>query len=341
MFKKLREIPIKILILEALLRRLSFTHPKRNLLQEELSKGYAGYRGEQSMDYFLAQLPQDNLLIFQDLRLPLAGNTYFQIDILLITPSFFIIYEGKNILGHLYFDFNQLIRTLDDQEEMFLDPIVQVQNQQYHFENLIKKYFNKQLPNTSFVVVTNSSSKIEINPDYRLAFEKVIRTPAILQKTLHYSRKNNKEIFDKKDMQKLSRILLKLHTPAFPNVLEQFQITDDEILSGIYCESCQSLTIVKSYRKWLCTNCGQENNTAFIHALIDFYLLKGKTITNQQCKDFLQLSSSSISSKLLRTLNLSFIGTYRNRAYNLSLSDLQRKLVSNNKDGQVTKCPRK
>ncbi|MBW8351459.1 NERD domain-containing protein, partial [Bacillus sp. IITD106] len=136
MIKKFREIPIKILVLEALLRRLPFSHPKRNLLQEELNISYAGYRGEQSMDYFLGQLPQNNYLIFQDLRIPLSENAYFQIDILLLTQSFFIIFEAKNISGHLYFDFNQLIRTLDDKEETFHDPIVQVQNQQYHLANL-------------------------------------------------------------------------------------------------------------------------------------------------------------------------------------------------------------
>ncbi|MBS4216873.1 NERD domain-containing protein [Bacillus sp. FJAT-49711] len=328
MIKKHREIPIKILILEALLRRLPLLHSKRGLLQEELSKCYAGYRGEQSMDYYLAQLPQRNFLIFQDLRLPLSENAYFQIDILLITPSFFIIYEGKNISGHLYFDFNQLIRTLDEIEETFSDPIVQVQNQQYHLGNLLKKHFNKSLPNTSFVVVTNPSSKIEINSNYRTAFEKVIRNPAILQKTEHFSGKHHKEIFDKKELQKLSRILHKLHTPALPNVLEQFNITKDEILQGIYCEGCQSLTTARLQRKWQCTKCGIENTDAYIHALIDYFLLNGKKITNQQCRDFLQLPSNSISSKLLRSLNLSFEGNYRNRVYFLSLNDLQKRLLS-------------
>src|SRR5690606_7807635 len=124
------------------------------------------------------------------------------------------------------------------------------------------------LPNTSFVAVTNPSSKIEINPDYHIAFEKVIRNPAIIQKTEHFSRKHSKEILNKKELQKLSRILLKLHTPAFPSVLEQFQISKDEILPGIYCESYQSLSTLKIKRKWLCIKCEKENNEAFIYALI-------------------------------------------------------------------------
>ncbi|WP_243292865.1 hypothetical protein [Bacillus sp. FJAT-47783] len=56
MIKKERTKPIKLKKLEALIRRLSSTHPKRPLVQKELAKHLAGYRGEQSIDYHLSHL---------------------------------------------------------------------------------------------------------------------------------------------------------------------------------------------------------------------------------------------------------------------------------------------
>ncbi len=46
LIKKAREIPVKILKLEALLRRLALNHQRRKKIGEELAKSYAGYRGE-------------------------------------------------------------------------------------------------------------------------------------------------------------------------------------------------------------------------------------------------------------------------------------------------------
>ncbi len=324
MIKKNRTIPIKILILEALLRRLPENHPKRPKIREELVRSYAGYRGEESLDYYLAQLPPENYYIFQDLRIPISKDTYFQIDILLLSRRYFIIYEAKNMLGTLFFDFNQLVRTYEEKEEIFPDPIVQVQNQQYHLDNLLKKHLNKTVPNTSFVVVTNPSSKIEINSQNHLAKQKVIRNPAILPRFVTYSRQHPTDILDDRELQKITRLLLKFHTPSQPDILSQFQISIDEILPGLYCDRCMSLSIVKVDRTWKCQQCGIENDKAFIQAIMDYFLLIGATITNQQCRAFIQHSSIYVVSRLLRSLKLPYKGSTKGRAYQLSLHDLQK-----------------
>lgn len=78
-------MPVKIHKLEASLRRTSRNHPTRGKREEELAMSYAGFRGEQSLDYFLDHLPHQDHVIFQDLRLPISTNTYFQIDFLLLS----------------------------------------------------------------------------------------------------------------------------------------------------------------------------------------------------------------------------------------------------------------
>ncbi|MFD2625054.1 nuclease-related domain-containing protein [Salibacterium salarium] len=53
-----------------MLRRTSPTHPERPKIQEQLAMSYAGYRGEESMNYHLSFLPDDDYYILHDLRLP-------------------------------------------------------------------------------------------------------------------------------------------------------------------------------------------------------------------------------------------------------------------------------
>ena len=93
-------------------------------------------------DYHIAQIPLKDHVIFQDLRLPLLKESFFQIDILLLSPQYFIVLEAKNIAGNIYIDQNQLLRTLDEKVDCYPNPIQQVENQQYNLGELSKSHFN-------------------------------------------------------------------------------------------------------------------------------------------------------------------------------------------------------
>ncbi|MFY4775123.1 hypothetical protein [Metabacillus sp. RGM 3146] len=75
MIIKPRNIPLHIQQLEALLRRLPESHPKRSFIQEDYLKNMAGYRGEQSVDYYFTYLDKDKYYILHDLRL--SDDTHF------------------------------------------------------------------------------------------------------------------------------------------------------------------------------------------------------------------------------------------------------------------------
>jgi Nuclease-related domain len=83
---KKRSIPLKILILIALLRRLPKNHPKRPHIVKELARRTAGYQGEVSLDSEIDRLFEKNFLILHDLNLH-DGNTFYQIDNLLLSPN--------------------------------------------------------------------------------------------------------------------------------------------------------------------------------------------------------------------------------------------------------------
>ncbi|MCJ8010045.1 nuclease-related domain-containing protein [Lederbergia wuyishanensis] len=247
MVKKARTVPVIIFMLEALLKRIPLNHSKRGDIEEELSRRWAGFRGEQSLDYYVESIfNSDEYAVFHDMRLPISEDSYFQIDTLIVSPSFFAILEGKNILGELFFDPNQLERNLDNKLDIFPNPILQAENQQYFLTALLEKHSIPRVPNTSFVVITNQHSIIKPNPNYPSVAQKVIRPAAIRTKLEVVSRKSRNPILDKKDMQKITRLLLKLHTPAWPNLMERYQIQEEELLRGIFCEECNHYLLKES-----------------------------------------------------------------------------------------------
>ncbi|MCL6570356.1 MAG: NERD domain-containing protein [Bacillus sp. (in: Bacteria)] len=65
----------------------------------------SGYNGEKTIKYYLEKIPEQKYHIFYGLRLPI-GNTFFQIDVLLLSPKLILILDAKNNLGTLRFEKN-------------------------------------------------------------------------------------------------------------------------------------------------------------------------------------------------------------------------------------------
>ncbi|WP_162357091.1 nuclease-related domain-containing protein [Metabacillus mangrovi] len=126
MIAKKRTLPLHLLKIQALLRRLPPSHKQISLITEDMNKSTAGYKGELAADYYLSLFDQPSRYIFHDLRLPHA-HTYFQMDTLYLSPSFALIIEVKNISGTLIFEpgLNQMIRSKDGIKTGFADPILQ------------------------------------------------------------------------------------------------------------------------------------------------------------------------------------------------------------------------
>ncbi|TYS61547.1 NERD domain-containing protein [Sutcliffiella horikoshii] len=117
--------------LDALHRRLSPQHEKYPQIESELGKRRSGDFGENSIDYYLSQSSGiQDCIIVKGARL-LLNNHHFQMDILLLFPSFFILLETKHLTGTLLFDpdYQQLIQIKKEDlnhEISRQEPILQV-----------------------------------------------------------------------------------------------------------------------------------------------------------------------------------------------------------------------
>ncbi|MFE8696525.1 nuclease-related domain-containing protein [Cytobacillus sp. FJAT-53684] len=313
-----RTIPIKIQKSEVLLRRIPENHWKRAEIVSDLAKRWAGFRGEQAVDFPLSKLPEKDYLIFHGIRLS-NGKYSFQIDTLILTAFFALILEVKNYAGTLYFDpiLDQLIQTNPNGEvKGYANPIEQARQQQIELEKWLKKR-NIFIPIEFLIIISKPSTIIQTAPGYMKMLQKVLHVQFLLSRIEKISSSYKKEIISSKELKKVCRALLKEHTPETFDPLQFYKILSNEILTGALCDKCQStLPLERHYGTWFCPKCQTKDKNAHIRAINDYFLLNNDpSISNQQFREFLHLSSASIAKKLLISMNLPFKGHYKDRVY--------------------------
>ncbi|MCH1627775.1 nuclease-related domain-containing protein [Fredinandcohnia quinoae] len=320
MIKKERTRPLIIDCLEALISRLPSNHPKIPLLESDLTKYKKGHRGEKANDYYLNLLPKKDYYIFHGLRLP-DGENFFQIDTLIATPYFILISEVKNISGTLTFevDSKQMIRKLNEEEEGMLNPILQVERHKLQLMRFFQLYKIPKIPIESLVIISDPRTITKAsNPSVYKKVKQSADIPFIIEKL---SQKYSKVCLSPKDLNRMTKQLIKSHTVKIPEVLKKYSIEVSEILTGVQCLECGSLPMERVEGKWFCRQCGAKSRHAHVKAIREYALIFGQSITNKQLRNFLHTPSSSISKKILTSMNLEYHGTTKDRVYMIPLNE--------------------
>lgn len=316
MVRQNRSKPLNLLKLEALLNRVEHYHPERPRIEQLYAKMKAGFNGEQSLDYYLSFLDQKEYLVLNDIRLFYASY-YFQIDTLIIHPKFIIILEVKNFSGTLIFDteHSQLIRQNEYGEEIFKDPVEQVNHQRYQLIQWLRKYKFSDLPVYSFVVVANDRTKIASGN--QPISKKVIRNTKLLPTIMKMNDTHTIEKLTLKEIRRLKKQIAKHNSPSNTDFLNQFGLLKKELLTGVQCPRCLHLPMKRCYGRWICTKCNTPSKNAHIKALQDHFLLINPHITNQALRTYLHIESSTAAHYIFKSLNLKYEGTTKGRVYSL------------------------
>lgn len=319
MIVKAIEKPMILLKLEALTRRLPINHQKQNKIIEDLAKRRAGYNGESSLKYYLDYLSSEKYHIFHSLRLH-DGVHHFQMDFLILTPKFILIIEVKNYLGTLYFDpiFNQLIRQHNDKEETFQDPLLQINRHKFQLSSWLAINKLTALPIEALVVISNPQTTIKSLANQQQISQIVIHSDKLLSEIRKIEQKHSTEILTEKEFKKLTRQLLKRHEEHIPKILESYEISQNELITGVFCPECNYLPTRRVHGGWYCPSCKHTSPEAHLKALKDYALLIGTFITNQHARKFLNIESVSTTKRILSSSNLPHNGQTKARTYNLS-----------------------
>ncbi len=321
---KKREKSLTIRKTEALRRRILTKHPIYDAVEENYRLLTSGYNGEKSLDYYLKFFPDKNYNIINGLRLPdYSTNTYFEIDSLIISPHYVLDVDAKNHKGELHFDhhFEQMHQTYDNIKKTYTCPLTQLSRHRLQLKRLLDANKITVPPIDSLVVITNPSTSISVS-DYHPGAKNIIRAPSLISKMDQFEKKHKKVVLEKKEIQKLVRLLKKLHTPLDKNILQTFRIQASDLINGVFCPVCDALPMKHSQGKWCCTNCGHTSNDAHLRAILDYFLLIDNSITNKKLREFLLLPSRTTATRILRSMGLEKTGEKKGTKYHIPVEEL-------------------
>jgi hypothetical protein len=298
-------VPRRLLATSALLGRLPARHRQYAAVEQAFSRRLAGWRGEQQTAYYLHQLSIQSCYCLHNLRLVLDDQV-FEIDLLILTPRLIIIVEVKNFSGALHFDpiFNQLIRTDGDRQEGFSNPLLQADRQR----RLLRKWFAAHrlpLPPISYlVVIAHASTLISTSANGSQIGNVVCHAEQLEKKLTQLLIRHTANWADDSQLRRIGALLAAQHIEAKLDPFTRFNVAASEIFRGIYCPDCLSFQIERHYGSWFCRRCGRKAKNDHISAVLDYFLLFGPTMTNTQCRQFLQVDSHQLVTRLLRQMAL-------------------------------------
>ncbi|MHA6258826.1 nuclease-related domain-containing protein [Sporosarcina sp. CAU 1771] len=266
----------------------------------------AGFTGERIVDRHLEalELPESSIIL-TDIHLFLTSELSFQIDTLLLSKTSILILEVKNMAGSLRFlsDPHQLEQTHSSGKVTLIDcPIVQLENTKYYLQTWLKKQ-GIDVAVDGQIVLANKRSKVVLAPPkapivylnrLRMYLEKLEKEP-----TLHNASK----------IQEISRVILKNQKPYNPYPLcEYFRIDPNSLKRGQLCSICSATMSFVNHKQRKCNVCHQLEANNYGQAITDWFLLINNTISNQECKHFLQLKNRDATLYALKSLSLNKIG---------------------------------
>lgn len=307
----MREKPLKLLWLEALMRCLLKDDVEFHYYQEQYRRLDAGFAGEQKVDRVWHELIYPNtFFVLHNVCLVNTAQHLHQIDTLFICPQFMLVIEIKNIHGRLEFDqhTHQCTRTkVDGTVEGFPNALTQTER---HIQFLKDFFASYSLPVEGAVIIANPSTII-VNPSNTLPIFHVSGLHKYLQSLF---KKHPKKIMTDNHLTQFVQGLLAKRT--IPQI--HTTIAPSRFRHGVLCPKCSYQNNMYFHRGiWKCPFCHYRSIEIFAETMLDYRLLVSHCITNQQLRAFFKINSNDAATRLLRKYQFPYTGTYKDRVYHL------------------------
>lgn len=279
---------------EALISRMRPDHPKFREVESDFARRKKGYIGERQVDYYLEDLAPE-MTILQDLNLTVEGKN-MQLDNLLISQHAAYIVEVKNFTGSITFDTELQQFTRD--ERGFRHPIQQAELQKQRLQAWLQEMNLPPIPIYYFIAISDPSTIIKVEGN-KEEIAKVVAHAAHIPNKIkqHEARGSNQQPIQH---QKLGHYLMKAARKREYNLMRNYEIRPEDILPGVRCPGCGYLGMRRLYGKWQCPKCKMISIEAHKRAISDYLFLIQPTISNRECRRFLNISSKNIATKLLK-----------------------------------------
>lgn len=315
------ERPNLIPQLEVLEKRLPASHPKKGDMLVMLRRELAGIKGQNSLNFPLKFNHVTPPTIIHNLRLQ-DEDGFFELDTFILSGNFILILEVKNWYGILYIDEErQIIRVGDDgQEEGMPSPFSQAKIQKIR----LKKWLDQQgflvpVPILYNVVISFPSTILKpFLPQQKIPSE-MIHSHQIPWKIQQLHEQYPLMQMDQNLIETMANTLHHHHRSKKMSALEMLSLTADDLMNGVFCPDCDYAPMEKIRAGWLCKQCGGLFPNAHLSALRDYQILFGNSITNKQARQFLNITSSYVTKRILQKACADSEGEKNKKVYFLNL----------------------
>lgn len=307
--------------MKALVRRLPEEHELRSKIIEDIRITRAGINGEKALTQIFEKYTfPEPYYVFHDVNLKSTGP--FQIDTLFLSQKGATILEVKNIAGTIHFPTgqNQMMRTLESgHSTLFECPSVQLNRNKI----LLDDWFMEneiQIPIIQTAVVFPYTNQQIDNSRDQLKILFPLEVPVYLRRAL-----DNPTLLNVSTLDAAAHKILKTchaYNP-FP-ICEKYSIPYEQIKKGVICQRCGLQKMTPISAGWYCERCNYYSKTAYETAVIEYFMLFGKELTNSLLRDFIGIENSDRARRLLQRMNLPHRGKNKGRVYFLSLEQLKR-----------------
>lgn len=295
------------LFTEVLAKRILFEDTEANAIQQEFQRLEAGFSGELRLkqtlsDYFFKT---DYFILYNFECMNEKGFSH-QVDAILITPFFIVIFEVKLLSGTLYYKpaQHEFFRIHNEKRENFRNPFDQVFRHQLFLEQCLRKW-QINIPVYSAVVIANHQAilgeSLENFPIFHIS-----GVPNFIENLYRNTTKTNVNI---------DVIIAKLNQ-LYQALPPRRSISLNRIRKGVLCGRCDYENVMAyHYGTFTCNVCHAKSRDVLFETLYHYRILLGEKITNRQFREFFRITNMRISSNILSRLGLEQHGTKKGTYY--------------------------
>ena len=305
-------MPNKLRGLLAIERRLSVDHKEYQSIKQEIYNRNAGFGGEQHFDQKMTEFqPSYPHAFLQGICLKQNG-VFFEMDSILITPAFIVIFEAKNIGDKLILSSNptQFIKVSSDgTRKGMTSPVAELERKEFHLKEwLSNRGIHIPIIKVAAFAYSNELTVTNVE-DTKIAFAYEI--PAYLR-TLSV----NKSILNKTEIGNLAKEMTVHHDDYNPYPMaSSMKITPAEIQPGVICPKCSLIGMQWAVQKWNCSRCKHTGITEHKEMVKDWFMLINAKMTNRQFRYFSKMPNRNVARRLLANSNLEMKGERRSSYY--------------------------
>ncbi|MCT2134627.1 NERD domain-containing protein [Oceanobacillus kimchii] len=307
MIIKKRKKPIILNSYESILARLRNDFTEKEIIEQHYSKSHRHFLGMTSVDFSLKAIGA-SYTILHEVYIKVE-NQYLEVDNLIITPHTIYIIDVNNDIVEPAFEFtSEQIQNVPYKPKLIIEDLFPFQQLEIKKIQLQKWLESQELYNLSieaFIVISDPKIMMKIMQDTIPMNDSVIMVNKLQQKItdLEQEKSTHPPIINH---EKLGDRLKSVCKKKKINILKKYRIKEGDVLTGVACPECGKLGMLRYNGKWQCQSCKHISKHAHRQALMDYYYIFQRSLTNREAAKWLHVTSRHIVKYLLKSANYVF-----------------------------------